>query len=189
MAPRLDILAAVYTSVLDVSPDGNKGRDVTAAVRDLVDADNQRVVFPKGANLNKLLGGDPEPFHPKMLKVLYQVDGVDWPPMKVFEALCKVKEQIVPAPSGPAPPPKRLEILKGEWGEGAQTLVVTPQLLEMVEDDSRLPIPASMKLVKVFGDPAMGKAKTLTIAYKFDGQLKDEVVLGERRKEDVVIGI
>lgn len=68
MAPRLDILAAVYTSVLDVSPDGNKGRDVTAAVRDLVDADNQRVVFPKGANLNKLLGGDPEPFHPKMLK-------------------------------------------------------------------------------------------------------------------------
>lgn len=135
--------------------------------------------------------------------MLYQVDGVDWPPMKVFEALCKVKEQIVPAPSGPAPPPKRLEILKGEWGEGAQTLVVTPQLLEMVEDDSRLPIPASMKLVKVFGDPAvsppppppptgkkqMGKAKTLTIAYKFDGQLKDEVVLGERRKEDVVIGI
>jgi hypothetical protein len=69
MTPKVNILAAVYTSVLDISADGNKGRDVTKTVQGLMDPETQRVVFPKGADMNEMLGGDPEPFHPKMLKV------------------------------------------------------------------------------------------------------------------------
>jgi hypothetical protein len=98
----------------------------------------------------------------RVLQVLYQVDGMAWPQMKVFEALTKVKEQSIPAPSGPVPPPQRLEIVQADWGAPGATLCVTQQLLEMVEHEgSRLVIPASMKLTKVFGDPAVSVVESL----------------------------
>jgi hypothetical protein len=34
----------------------------------------------------------------------------------------------------------------------------------------------------------MGRAKTLVIKYKLDGELKEEATLEERRKADVTIG-
>lgn len=68
MAPKLEIISAIYTSILDVSASGEKGKDVTAEVRQMVDSDTQTLTFKAGISFNGLFG-DPEPFHPKQLKV------------------------------------------------------------------------------------------------------------------------
>eukprot|EP00951_Prasinocladus_malaysianus_P035658 scaffold368990_cov41-Prasinocladus_malaysianus.AAC.1 len=79
MAQKLTIRDAVYTSVLDVTPSGEKGKNVTAELREMIDEETQTITFPAGTDFNKLFG-DPEPFHPKQLKVLYNVGGVDYRP-------------------------------------------------------------------------------------------------------------
>eukprot|EP00192_Tetraselmis_astigmatica_P015968 CAMPEP_0117684414 /NCGR_PEP_ID=MMETSP0804-20121206/21078_1 /TAXON_ID=1074897 /ORGANISM="Tetraselmis astigmatica, Strain CCMP880" /LENGTH=89 /DNA_ID=CAMNT_0005495387 /DNA_START=323 /DNA_END=592 /DNA_ORIENTATION=+ len=83
------------------------GKDVTLQVRRMVHEPSQTVTFPAGKKLNKIFG-DPHPGQPKQLKVLYALDGVEYRPARVLEAM-EVFDQFIPPP-GAQPttkPPQR----------------------------------------------------------------------------------
>mmetsp|Transcript_37721 Transcript_37721/g.89594 ORF Transcript_37721/g.89594 Transcript_37721/m.89594 type:complete len:196 (-) Transcript_37721:60-647(-) len=189
MPPKLEILSAIYTSILDLSASGEKGKDVTTEVRGLLDPSSQTVRFAAGVKFNDLFG-DPEPFHPKVLKILYTVGGVDYPPLKFFET-ANGKDRIVPEvgakPVSAAKQEDQLEILKATWGTSQKTIDVTAQFKDLVSSNRAI-IPKDLKLTDVFGDPAIGRPKQLEVTYKLGGEEQPKVVIPQKRSQDTVIG-
>mmetsp|Transcript_21428 Transcript_21428/g.59506 ORF Transcript_21428/g.59506 Transcript_21428/m.59506 type:complete len:130 (+) Transcript_21428:171-560(+) len=88
------------------------------------------------------------------------------------------EESISTASSG-----ARLEVESATWGFKDQVTDVTDELRGMVESDE-LNIPRTFSLKEKFGDPAKGKKKQLLLVLKVDGEIRDPLVLPEKRRRD-----
>lgn len=178
--------------MIDASPTGDKGADVTEQLQKLVDPETNTIVFESGQTLNSLFG-DPEPFHIKVLKVEYTVPGESQArQQKIFEF--STGRRVIGTDSAPDQEPERpkvpqLEVEKAVYGGSAGSQKdVTERIRELIDSATQsIIIPATVKFNSFFeGDPAPFAAKELKISYKTGG-VDGELVLPEKRKEDVCI--
>ncbi|MFA6290814.1 MAG: DUF3395 domain-containing protein [Victivallales bacterium] len=149
---KLEIIKAEYGAK-------DKWTDVTAVVKSKI-ADGVLKV-----DASNDLCEDPAPGLGKILKITVKAGDKQ----AVFKCEERKSIEIKPemvAPAAKAQAEVRLVIVSAEYGAGTKKADVTGKVKEMLEEGTKK-IAASNDL---FGDPAEGEGKVLTVKYKFDGK-------------------
>lgn len=190
----LTIQSAVYTSLADFSKDGEKGANVTEKLQSMVDSETNTITFEEGQEFNDLFG-DPEPFHPKILRVKFTVDDVEYKKsilecVAARRTICAQDSAPIQEEETKEEPEPGLEVEHAWYGgiQGSQK-DVTEQLREMIDPITNLiSIPKSVKFNSFFGgDPAPFASKQLKVQFKLKGKELLEAIIPEKRDKDYTV--